>query len=53
MLSPSARHAPLKIPLKVLLTDVPYFRGNSRGVFGRKNLQGFKEAFFVLSTRKT
>ena len=28
-------------------------RGNSRGVFGRKNLQDFKKAHFVLSTRKT
>ena len=28
-------------------------RGNSRGAFGRKNLQDLKKAFFVLSTRKT
>ena len=28
-------------------------RGNSRGVFGRKNLQDLKKAYFVLSTRKT
>ena len=27
-------------------------RGNSRGVFGRKDLQDLKKAYFVLSTRR-
>ena len=51
------RESPIR-PLCGIYKSAPRWRksasrGNSKGVFGRKNLQDFKKAYFVLSTRKT